>query len=88
VPGAKKLLPQPWRKDPFFDNIYKLVGVPVITVQLRYNGWVTELNDAEKRKTLGKRSNVPGEGGEGLFILCVHISARKNNLISLLSSYS
>lgn len=26
-----------------FDNIYKLVGVPVITVQLRYDGWVTEM---------------------------------------------
>jgi hypothetical protein len=26
-----------------FDNIWKLVGVPVITVQLRYNGWVTEM---------------------------------------------
>ena len=29
-----------------FDNIWKLVGVPVITVQLRYNGWVTELSDS------------------------------------------
>lgn len=26
-----------------FDNIWKLVGVPVITVQLRYDGWVTEM---------------------------------------------
>jgi hypothetical protein len=26
-----------------FDKIYKLVGVPVITVQLRYDGWVTEM---------------------------------------------
>lgn len=33
-----------------FDNIYKLDGVPVATVQLRFDGWVTELNDAEKRK--------------------------------------
>lgn len=35
VPGAQRLLPQEWRKFPQFDNIYKLVGVPVITVQLR-----------------------------------------------------
>eukprot|EP00878_Enallax_costatus_P040478 GHUV01046745.1.p1 GENE.GHUV01046745.1~~GHUV01046745.1.p1 ORF type:complete len:136 (-),score=26.34 GHUV01046745.1:483-890(-) len=35
VPGAQRLLPQEWRKFPEFDNIYKLVGVPVITVQLR-----------------------------------------------------
>lgn len=31
-----------------FDNIYKLVGVPVITVQLRYNGWVTEMQEEDK----------------------------------------
>ncbi|KAL6764090.1 flavin-containing amine oxidoreductase-domain containing protein [Haematococcus lacustris] len=42
VPGAKRLLPQAWRRFPQFDNIWQLVGVPVITVQLRYNGWVTE----------------------------------------------
>ena len=33
-----------------FDNIYKLDGVPVVTVQLRYNGWVTELQDMEKSR--------------------------------------
>ena len=35
VPGAQRLMPQAWRRFPEFDNIYKLVGVPVITVQLR-----------------------------------------------------
>ena len=35
-----------------FDNIYKLDGVPVVTVQLRYNGWVTELQDLEKSRQL------------------------------------
>jgi zeta-carotene desaturase len=35
VPGAQRLMPQDWRRFPEFDNIYKLVGVPVITVQLR-----------------------------------------------------
>jgi uncharacterized protein with NAD-binding domain and iron-sulfur cluster len=34
---------QGWRNMESFDNIWKLVGVPVITVQLRYNGWVTEM---------------------------------------------
>lgn len=48
VPGAQQLMPKPWRQYPQFDNIYKLVGVPVITVQLRYNGWVTELQDPSK----------------------------------------
>ena len=46
VPGAKALLPSAWRaKHEEFDKIHSLVGVPVITVQLRYSGWVTELGD-------------------------------------------
>lgn len=53
VPGAKKLIPQSWRRQDFFDNIFKLVGVPVITVQLRYDGWVTEMQDAQRAKTTG-----------------------------------
>lgn len=59
VPGIKKLLPESFRKIPMFDNIYKLDGVPVVTVQLRFNGWVTELNDADKMKT------VNGDFGQG-----------------------
>lgn len=35
-----------------FDNIYKLDGVPVATVQLRFDGWVTELNDPIKMKDI------------------------------------
>jgi len=50
VPGIKRLLPQAWRQWPIFDNIYQLDAVPVATVQLRFDGWVTELQDAEKRK--------------------------------------
>ncbi|KAH7280425.1 hypothetical protein KP509_37G066700 [Ceratopteris richardii] len=52
VPGIKRLIPKEWRNFEIFDNIYKLVGVPVITVQLRYNGWVTELRDIEKSRQL------------------------------------
>lgn len=44
-PSARR---KPSRYD-MFDNIYKLDGVPVATVQLRFDGWVTELNDREKR---------------------------------------
>lgn len=58
VPGIKKLLPQKWREWDFFDNIYKLVGVPVITVQLRYNGWVTELQDLERSRQLRKAAGL------------------------------
>lgn len=54
VPGIKRLLPSQWREWEFFDDIYKLVGVPVVTVQLRYNGWVTELQDLEKSRQLRK----------------------------------
>ena len=52
VPGIKKVLPQQWRKWSEFDNIYQLEAVPVATVQLRFDGWVTELQDEEKRKQL------------------------------------
>jgi uncharacterized protein with NAD-binding domain and iron-sulfur cluster len=50
VPGIKRLLPTQWRELEFFNNIYELVGVPVVTVQLRYNGWVTELQDLERSR--------------------------------------
>lgn len=52
VPGAKRLIPQAWRSDKFFDDVFQLVGVPVITVQLRYDGWVTEMQDPAKMKDL------------------------------------
>ena len=52
VPGVQKILPTDWRKWSEFDNIYKLDAVPVATVQLRFDGWVTELDDPEKRKQL------------------------------------
>ena len=45
VPGIQRMLPQAWRRWSLFDNIYKLDAVPVATVQLRYDGWVTELGD-------------------------------------------
>ncbi len=50
IPGIQRLLPPEWRKWPQFDNIYKLTAVPVATVQLRFDGWVTELDDPVKRK--------------------------------------
>ncbi|MBD2447776.1 9,9'-di-cis-zeta-carotene desaturase [Nostoc sp. FACHB-152] len=52
IPGIQRILPQDWRKWSEFDNIYKLEAVPVATVQLRFDGWVTELQDAQKRKQL------------------------------------
>jgi zeta-carotene desaturase len=48
VPGIQRILPEAWRKWPEFDNIYKLEAVPVATVQLRFDGWVTELHDRQQ----------------------------------------
>lgn len=43
VPGAQKLIPEAWRlRYEQFAHIYELDTVPVVTVQLRYDGWVTE----------------------------------------------
>lgn len=45
VPGIKKVLPSNFRKYPMFNNIYKLGCVPIATVQVRFDGWVTEMDD-------------------------------------------
>jgi zeta-carotene desaturase len=54
IPGIHRLLPEAWRKIPEFDNIYKLEAVPVATVQLRFDGWVTEMQDPAAMKDLAK----------------------------------
>jgi zeta-carotene desaturase len=46
VPGIQRMIPAAWRRWPLFDNLYQLEAVPVATVQLRYDGWVTELGDS------------------------------------------
>jgi zeta-carotene desaturase len=58
VPGIQRLLPEGWRKWSEFDNIYKLDAVPVATVQLRFDGWVTELQDGEQRKQLNHAAGI------------------------------
>jgi zeta-carotene desaturase len=58
IPGIQRLLPPEWRQWEEFDNIYKLEAVPVATVQLRFDGWVTELKDAEKRKQLDSAAGI------------------------------
>ena len=49
VSGIKRLIPAEWRRFKEFDKIFKLDAVPVATVQLRYNGWVTELQNDSAR---------------------------------------
>lgn len=58
VPGVQRVLPEAWRQWSEFDNIYKLDTIPVATVQLRFDGWVTELHDAEKRKQLTEAAGI------------------------------
>ncbi|MDJ0772830.1 MAG: 9,9'-di-cis-zeta-carotene desaturase [Mastigocoleus sp. MO_167.B18] len=58
VPGIKRLLPSQWRHWSEFDNIYKLDAVPVATVQLRFDGWVSELRDPQKRKQLEHATGI------------------------------
>jgi zeta-carotene desaturase len=58
VPGIQRVLPQEWRKWSEFNNIYQLDAVPVATVQLRFDGWVTELQDEEKRKQLNQAAGI------------------------------
>ena len=61
VPGIQRMLPEAWRRWPQFDNIYKLEAVPVATVQLRYDGWVTELGDSPAQQAA--RANVDQPAG-------------------------
>ena len=62
VPGIQRMIPAAWRRWALFDHIYKLEAVPVATVQLRYDGWVTELGDtaaaAAARADLGRPSGL------------------------------
>ncbi|MCT7965757.1 9,9'-di-cis-zeta-carotene desaturase [Laspinema sp. D1] len=58
IPGIQKVLPPAWRKWPEFDNIYKLDAVPVATVQLRFDGWVTEMHDAAKRQQVEEAAGI------------------------------
>ncbi len=58
VPGIQKILPPQWRKWSEFDNIYKLDAVPVATVQLRFDGWVTELQNTTERTQLDRAAGI------------------------------
>jgi zeta-carotene desaturase len=58
VPGIQRLLPSEWRSIPAFDRIYNLEGVPVATVQLRFDGWVTELRDTAAAKQVDRPTGI------------------------------
>ncbi len=58
VAGMKRIIPRSWRRFEEFNSIFKLDAVPVSTVQLRYDGWVTEINDNQAQKDLNKPSGL------------------------------
>jgi len=67
VPGIKKVLPETFRKHDFFDKIYNLDTVPIATIQVRFDGWVTELNDEKRMMDIsGDQSNGKGAGIDNL----------------------
>jgi len=68
VPGIKKVLPQTFRDNfPMFDNIYNLDTVPIATVQVRFDGWVTEMEDeARMMHIAGDQSDGRGGGIDNL----------------------
>ncbi len=43
VPGIQKIIPKTWLQFNEFNGLQKLRAVAVATIQLRYDGWVTEL---------------------------------------------
>jgi zeta-carotene desaturase len=67
LPGIKKLLPEDFRKHEMFDNIYNLENVPIATVQVRFDGWVTEMQDEAKMMDIsGDQSDGRGAGIDNL----------------------
>ncbi len=58
VSGIKRIIPRSWRRFKEFDSLFKLDAVPVATVQLRYDGWVTEINNTKAQIDLDKPSGL------------------------------
>ena len=58
VSGIKRIIPRSWRRFKEFDLLFKLDAVPVATVQLRYDGWVTEINNKQAQKNLNNPSGL------------------------------
>jgi zeta-carotene desaturase len=58
VPGIQRVIPTAWREMDFFDRIFKLEAVPVATVQLRFDGWVTELQNPNLVQQVAKPAGI------------------------------
>ena len=77
---------RPPGKYDMFDKIYNLECVPIATVQLRFNGWVTEMQDDKKMMDVsGDQSDGRGAGIDKLIVCgntldcCVHSTLRSAN---------
>lgn len=67
VPGIKRILPESFRKYDQFNKIYNLDCVPIATVQVRFDGWVTELHDEMRMMNVeGDQSDGRGGGIDNL----------------------
>jgi len=67
LPGIKGVLPKNFRQLDFFDKIYNLDNVPIATVQVRFDGWVTEMNDdVRMMDTSGDQSDGRAAGIDNL----------------------
>jgi len=67
LPGIKKMMPASFKKIPMFEKIYNLDTVPIATVQVRFDGWVTEMKDEKLMiDTAGDQSDGRGAGIDNL----------------------
>ena len=63
VPGVQRLIPQEWRhRHNELDKLFSLQAVPVVTVQLRFDGWVTELSSDGIVESHAQRANNSNPG--------------------------
>jgi len=68
LPGVKKVLPPSFKeKIPMFERIYNLGCVPIATIQVRFDGWVTEMQDMRAMMDVsGDQSDGRGAGIDNL----------------------
>ena len=67
VPGIKKVMPESFKKFPMLNAIYNLDTVPIATVQVRFDGWVTEMKDMKAMMDIsGDQSDGRGAGIDNL----------------------
>ena len=60
-------MPESFKKHKMFENIYNLDTVPIATVQVRFDGWVTEMKDEARMMDIaGDQSDGRGGGIDNL----------------------